>query len=836
MQSLFSNPDDKQPEVESGATPIVDPEARRSKWRHAPKGSKRHPILARTGFGLLVVLSSLFGVMAGLTLIYGTNLPQMDELTRYRPETMTELLDRQGRPIGSIALERRVVVGYDDIPPVLRNAIISIEDKSFERNWGVNVLRMGGAAAHDLMAHEREQGGSTLTMQLARNLFLSSERSFGRKLQEIFLTIQIERRFTKQQIFTLYCNQIYLGHGIYGFEAGSEYYFSKHARDLTLPEAALLAALPKGPEAYSPLRSPERALRRRNLVIAEMLHDGRINQRQADDAMTAPLGLHVAAPPNSVAPWFVEEVRRQLEQQFGMEMVSEDGLRVTTTLDLDLQRVATKALLDGLATYERRHGWKGHLENVVLAGQAIDAYRHPDWTASAEPGSYVHALVLEAAPQRVRLRVGARQEVVMTPDDWRWTALKDGDELFKTGDIAYVKLADAPAADGLHAQLEQDSGAQGSLMAVDNATGEILAMVGGRDFALSQFNRATQAQRQVGSSFKPYVYTAAVEDGAKPTDTIVDAPVSFPTASGPYTPHNYEGDYKGTMTLLSAFAESRNIPALKLADRVGIEKVIDVAKRFGITSPIPPYLPVAIGAADITLAEQVGAYSVFPNDGIRLTPHAIRSVATRDSIPVMQTQTEISPAIGEQTARTMMTFLREVTRAGTGAAAAQLKHPVGGKTGTTNDYTDAWFIGFSPSVTCGVWVGFDDPAETLGKKETGAQAALPIWMDFMRAAIADKPDEQFAMDKESKPTEAGAVQTAAEAKPVAATTDAKKSAANRKPADTAQKSVATDVAKPAVAKPAGGDGGAIGGNGAPASHPVQSAPSAPPRSASEPHP
>ena len=281
------------------------------------------------------------------------------------------------------------------------------------------------------------------------------------------------------------------------------------------------------------------------------------------------------------------------------------------------------------------------------------------------------------------------------------------------------------------------------MMAVDNASGEVLAMVGGRDFALSQFNRATQAQRQVGSSFKPYVYTTAIEAGAKPTDIVVDGPVTFPSASGPYTPHNYEPNYKGAMTLVEAFAESRNIPALKLAYRYGIGHVIETARRFGITSNLPMALPVAIGAADITLAEQVSGYCVFPNDGIRIEPRYIRKVTQADGLPLDEAPSEVSEVIPVETARTMMQFLQAVVQHGTGFAASQLKHPLGGKTGTTNDFTDAWFIGFSPSVTCGTWIGFDD-RETLGEKETGAHAALPMWMDFMRAAIAKKPNEAFA--------------------------------------------------------------------------------------------
>jgi penicillin-binding protein 1A len=700
-------------------------------------------IARRVTFFALLGLSAVFGILCGLMVVYSIDLPQMDDLARYHPNTTTELLDVHGRVFGSFALERRVVVPYSAFPPVLRQAIISIEDKSFERNWGVNLFRAVGAAYRDLHSNGRAQGASTLTMQLARNLFLSSEKTYGRKIQEVFLSVQIERRFTKQQIFELYANQIYLGHGTYGFEAGSEFFFSKHARDLTLPEAALLAALPKGPEAYSPLKYPERALRRRNLVISEMLEDGKITRQQANAAKTAPLGLHLEAPANSVAPYFVEEVRRQLEKEYGAEQVHGAGLRVYTTLDLDLQRVAKTAVMDGTATYERRHGWKGKLPNVALEGVELESYRHPDWEQPLDKGDYVHGLVMTVSAKKVVVRIGVGKQVVLTPDDWKWTQNKDGDGFLRSGDVVYVKI-ESIAPDGtLHASLQQDSGAQASMMAVDNSSGEVLAMVGGRDFALSQFNRATQAQRQVGSSFKPYVYTTAIENGAKPSDIIVDGPVTFPTPNGPYTPHNYEANYLGAMTLINAFAESRNIPALKLAERYGIRKVIETAHRFGITSNLPAFLPVAIGAADITLAEQVGAYSVFPNDGIRIEPRYIRKVTQADGLPLDEAPSQVSEVISVQTARTMMQFLQAVVQHGTAATASQLKHPLGGKTGTTNDYTDAWFIGFSPSVTCGTWIGYDD-RESLGEKETGARAALPMWMDFMRAVIANKPNEKFA--------------------------------------------------------------------------------------------
>ena len=705
-------------------------------------------IARRMTFFVLLGASAVFGAMCGLMLIYSINLPQMADLARYRPNTTTELLDVHGKVFGSFALERRVVVPYADFAPVLREAIISIEDKSFESNWGVNLVRAVEAAYRDLHSNERAQGASTITMQLARNLFLSSEKTYGRKLQEIFLSMQIERRFTKQQIFELYANQIYLGRGTYGFEAGSEYYFSKHARDLTLSEAALLAALPKGPESYSPVRYPERALKRRNLVLNEMLQDGKITRDQADTAKKSPLGLHIEPPANSVAPYFVEEVRRQLEKEYGVQEVHGAGLRVYTTLDLGLQMAANKAVLDGAASYERREGWKGNLKNVVLSGFDKESYQHPDWTQPMVKGSYVHGMVTAVSAKRVTVKLGKAQ-AILTPEDWAWTTNADGDSFLRNGDIVYVRIEGTRPDGTLRASLQQDSGAQAALMAMDNATGEVVAMVGGRDFALSQFNRATQAERQAGSSFKPYVYTTAMEEGAKPTDIVVDGPTTFSTPSGPYTPRNYEKNYLGAMTLTNAFAESRNIPALKLANRYGIRKVIATAHRFGITSDMPAFLPVAIGAADLTLYEQVGAYSVFPNDGIRIEPHYIRRVVQANGLPLDQKPAQMSGVISIDTAREMMQLLEAVVRGGTATAAAQLKHPLGGKTGTTNNYTDAWFIGFSPSVTCGTWMGYDN-RQSLGEKETGARAALPIWSEFMRAAIAEKPNETFAADNAPK--------------------------------------------------------------------------------------
>ena len=694
-------------------------------------------VVERFVFALLVLLSALVGATAGLLLVYSIDLPQVEQLERYRPSSITELYDGQGRIIGSFSLQRRVVASYSDYPEVLRNALVSIEDKDFYKHSGINVWRIAGAAYRDIESGGKVQGASTLTMQLARNLFLSPDRSFHRKIEEALLAIQIERRFTKPQIFTLYANQIFLGHGVYGFEAASEYYFNKPARKLTIEEAALLAGLPKAPGYYSPINHPDRCLKRRNLVINSMLEDGKITAQQANDARNQPIQLHLQHDPNSLAPYFVEDIRRYLENKYGSDQVHEGGLRVYTSLDMDLQRAANQAVLGGLAAYERRQGWKGRLENVLANGVTLANYDHPDWDDEPEVNGYVHALVTVTTAGSANIRFGS-YSTTLTQADASWTQKKIQD-ILKPGDLVYVKVLSLSPT---RVSLEQDSGAQGSLVCIDNATGEIRAMVGGRDFNESKFNRATQALRQVGSSFKPYVYTAAIDEGAKPDDVVVDAPVTFQTASGPYSPHNYDDKFEGSITLRRALAQSRNIPALKVADQVGIRTVIDYAHRFGITSNIPAYLPVALGSAEITLFEQTAAFSVFPNDGVRITPRYLTKVTDYEGRVLEEDFPDVKDVIGSRTARIMTSMLQGVIQHGTAIAAASMKYPLGGKTGTTNDFTDAWFVGFSPSITTGVWIGFDEK-KSLGNKESGARAALPIWMEFMKTALAGKDPGEF---------------------------------------------------------------------------------------------
>jgi penicillin-binding protein 1A len=471
-----------------------------------------------------------------------------------------------------------------------------------------------------------------------------------------------------------------------------------------------------------------------------MLEIGKINAAQADVAKKEPIVLHVQPDPNWLAPYFVENVRQYLEKEYGSEQVHENGLKVYTTLNMDLQKAANAAVLDGLAAYERRHGWRVQLHNARDIETTVEGYSHPDWQKTISPGMYLHALVISVSSSSALLKLGP-YNTTLTAKDILWTQ-RSLPQLLSVGDIVYVRVLSLGPDFAARVSLEEDSGVQGALVAIDNNTGGVKAMVGGRDFNLSKFNRATQALRQAGSSFKPYVYTAAIDRGAMPEDTVVDAPITFMNASGSYNPHNYDEKFEGTITLRRALAESRNIPALKVAQRVGISKVIDYAHRFGISAQIPAYLPIALGAVDLTLMEHTSAYSAFPNDGIRLAPSYLRKVTDYDGRVLEEKYPGVQDVVSERTARIMTSMLREVVLHGTAAAASRMKFSLAGKTGTTNDFTDAWFVGFSRSLTCGVWVGFDEK-KSLGKKETGARAALPIWMQFMSTTLRSLDRAEF---------------------------------------------------------------------------------------------
>jgi len=699
-------------------------------------------VVGRVAFALLLLGSIAVGALAGLIFVYSSDLPQIRALEDFRPDIVTELYADDGQVIGSFALQRRILLSYEQIPQVLKDAILTTEDQHFEQHWGVDFTRVAGAAWRNLLAHRVAEGASTLTMQLAGTLFLDrSDRTMRRKIQETLLALQIERHYTKQQIFTMYCNQIYLSHGNYGFEAASEYYFGKPVGKLTLPEAALLAGMIRGP-SYSPILHAQRALARRNIVLDRMARADKITQAQATQAIALPLALHVEAPHNTLAPYFVEDIRKYLEGTYGTQTVHERGLRVYTTLNVGMQRAANQAIRDGLHAYDRRHGWRGNLENILRNHRdTLESYEDEDWHWPIGKGDYVTGLVTAVDDKAATIKIGPYRALLTLPD-FAWTRNRSPKEMLAVGDLAQVSIKDINGVVA-RVQLEQNVGPQAAMVAIDNPTGEIKAMVGGYSFDESKFNRATQAQRQVGSSFKIYVYSAAMEQGFTPFDTILDAPFTTMSGGQPYSPHNYDEKFEGMITLRRALEGSRNVPAVKLAEKIGMNSVIDMARRFGITSALPPYLPVTLGAADLNLLEHTSAFTVFPDDGIRIDPHMIRRVATYDGALLEQAHPAVHDVVAPDVARTMTAMLEDVVQFGTGMPARALGRPAGGKTGTTNDFTDAWFLGFTPQLTAGVWVGYDDTAVSLGKPETGAIAALPIWLEFMQSALADKPIEAF---------------------------------------------------------------------------------------------
>jgi len=699
-------------------------------------------VVGRVAFFLLLLGSIAVGALAGLLFVDSSDLPQIHALEDFQPDVVTELYADDGQVVGNFALQRRVLLSYEQIPPVLRDAILTTEDQHFEQHWGVDFTRVAGAAWKNFLAHRVVEGASTITMQLAGTLFLDrSDRRMGRKIQEALLALQIERHYSKQQIFTMYCNQIYLSHGNYGFEAASEYYFGKPVGKLNVQEAALLAGLIRGP-SYSPILHPQRALARRNLVLELMGHSGKITDAQSRQAIAQPLGLHQQAPRNTLAPYFVEEIRKYLESTYGTEMVHQRGLRVYTTLNVAMQQTANRAIRDGLHAYDRRHGWRGKLDNILVnKTDTLDSYEDDDWRWPINKGDYVQGLVTAVDQKAAAIKVGSLH-ATLAPADFAWTARKSPADLLKPGDLVEVSIKEVNGAVA-RVQLEQNVGPQAAMVAIDNPTGEIKAMVGGYSFDESKFNRATQAQRQVGSSFKIYVYSAAVEQGFTPFDTILDAPFTTMSGGQPYSPHNYDEKFEGVITLRRALDGSRNVPAVKLAEKVGMNSVIDMARRFGITSPLPPYLPITLGAADLNLLEHTSAFTVFPDDGIRIDPHMIRRVTTYDGALLEQAHPLVHDVVEPEVARTMTSMLQDVIERGTGTPARALGRPAGGKTGTTNDFTDAWFIGFTPEITAGVWVGYDDKSVSLGKPETGAVAALPIWLEFMQGALDGRPVQAF---------------------------------------------------------------------------------------------
>jgi penicillin-binding protein 1A len=707
-------------------------------------------VARQAGLVVLFVAAALLGTLSGVLFAYADDLPEISALDSYEPHTITRVFARDGQVIGEFAIERRVVIAYDQMAPVLRQAIIASEDAEFEQHFGLSVSRIVITAIKDLLYGQRF-GASTITQQVARMLFLqdymqggvfqrSGVRGFERKIKEAIVAVQLEKRYTKREIFTFYANHVTMGHGAYGVESGARLYFDKPAKDVTLEEAATLAAIVQTPARLSPFVNPDQALaRRNNYVLQRMADEGFITREEAEAAAARPLVVHgQATPDRSIAPYFVEEIRKDLEEKFTADELYQAGFQVRTTLDAELQEAANRALDQGLRRIDKkRNAYRKPARNVLSEGHALDRFTTPRWTQPMLEGDVVPAVVT-AVTGSPRIRVGA-YELDLPASAFAWTRRTSPADLFRIGDLIDVEIR--AVRDGIPqaVTLEQAPILEGALVAIDNRSGEIRAMVGGFSFDRSKFNRATQARRQLGSIFKPIVYTTAIDRGFTPVSVFIDEPVSFEPGPNqpPYTPMNYDRKFEGPVTLRRALEQSRNIPAVKAMIDVGPAQVVGYAGRFGLRGNFQPFLSLALGSAEATLVDATAAYSVFPNQGVRMTPYSVTSITDREGNILEQNRPQAHESIRADTAYVMTSLLRGVIQRGTGAQAASLDWPLAGKTGTVDDYTDTWFIGFDPNITVGVWVGYDEKKPIGGSSngETGATAALPIWMDFMRVYI-----------------------------------------------------------------------------------------------------
>jgi penicillin-binding protein 1A len=733
-------------------------------------------------FGLLfaagtIIFVAAIAAAAGLLWHYSQSLPDYSQLQDYEPAVMTRVHASDGSLLAEYARERRLYIPIQAVPKLVTHAFVAAEDKNFYEHGGIDFSGIARAATLYIQQYgsgRRPQGASTITQQVAKNFLLTNELSFARKIKEALLAMKIERAFSKERILELYLNEIYLGMGAYGVAAASLLYFDKSVHELSVAEAAYLAALPKAPNNYHPFRQRERALERRNYVLDRMAEDHYITAQEAEKAKKEPLkitprptGAHIFA-----AEYFAEEVRRYIYDNFTEKKLYEGGLSVRTTLDPKMQVLARKVLVDGFVNFDEQHGYRGAAQKIDPTG---------DWGAKlaevkalSDVAPWRLAVVLEAddASARVGLQPGRepggalskeRETGTIALEGMKWAKAKGKtptkvSQVLSPGDVVYVE----PLGSGQF-RLRQVPEVSGAIVAMDPQTGRVLAMAGGFSYDQSQFNRATQALRQPGSSFKPLVYAAALDNGYTPSTVVLDAPIEIDTGTGIWAPENYTRKYYGPSTLRFGIEQSRNVMTVRLAQDIGMPLIGEYAKRFGVYDNLPPYLSFALGAGETTLLRMVGAYAMFDNGGRKIQPTLIDRIQDRyghtiykhdsrecrgcdadkwadQSEPTLIDKRE--RVLDPMTAYQITSIMEGVVQRGTATVVKEVGKPIAGKTGTTNDEKDAWFIGFSPDLVVGVYLGYDKPRH-LGRGATGGVLAAPIVRDFMKVALADKPAVPF---------------------------------------------------------------------------------------------
>lgn len=698
---------------------------------------------------LLLLIAGVIGVPGGYLLARMINRPLVEELYTYQPDIITRLHDRRGEVFAEYSIQKRIVVPLDQISSNFVNAVVATEDARFREHGGIDPQAILRALMKDIIAREKVEGASTLTQQLAKQIFLTPEKSWKRKINEAFLAVDIEKRFTKDQIFEFYANQVYLGHGAYGVESASRLYFGKHSADLSLPEAALLAGLIQRPSTYSPIDNPDRTVQRRNHVLRRMELEGYISEKERDQAIRTPIMLHSWQEETpEVGAYFSEEVRQFLQKEYGSDDLYRGGLDVYTTMDVRIQQAAEESLREGLIAFDRKRGFRTPERNIVEEGIEPEEFDDPSWGTSLQPGRLYPAAVVENEDGVLSVFLDGD---ILRLDGQSYASWRRGAKplaILKRGHIVHVRFEEEEDGTRLWT-LEQMPQVQGAVVVMDVASGEVRGLVGGYDFHTSKFNRAVQSVRQTGSSFKPFVYGAAFEKGYTPADTVFDAPVEIPHGTGTYSPRNYTGTYEGIITLQRAIELSINIPAVKVATLIGYDEVVDFARRAGVGTELEPYPSLALGAAGVPPIQMATAYNTFANRGVHIRPRTIESIQDSTGKILYQNYPEISEATSEQVAYVLTHAMQAVVRRGTGYAAHTLPGVYAGKTGTTNGYTDAWFVGYSPEYTIAVWVGYDDPQRSLGRGATGGDIALPIWIDTFRrmdaAGVREEPAKSFTV-------------------------------------------------------------------------------------------
>lgn len=709
-----------------------------------PSPEKREKIFRVMGQTCFFLIAAFLGLCLGGYYTVTRSLPSVDELEHFEPYIITSVYGDDGRLVKQFAVERRLEVSYAKIPDLLKKAIIATEDPRFFSHRGVDLIGILRAVKENLRIGRRRgrpEGGSTITQQLATSLFLRRELTLRRKLKEAVLSMRIEGRYSKQKILEMYCNQFYFGHGVYGVETASNLFFGKSVTDLTLEEAAMLAGILRGPSIYSPYNAPDLTLQRRNHVLRRMMEEKYITREEAQAAMKKPLTvLPLSRASSDFGAYFFEEVRRYIEKQYGFEAFYRQGLKITTTFNPELQTYAEKAVDTQLRTIDKRLGWRMDKRNLLAEKMDPEKVWLEAWTPSqVEAGTVEEAVVLSVAKAEATVRV-KDYKGLLTNKDIAWTKSRTLDRLIKPGDLIQVVLRKVDEAKKeLEVSLDQEPQVEAAFLAIVPQTGQVKAMIGGHSFRKSEFNRATQALRQAGSAIKPFLYTAALENGFTAASRIIDEPTDFLDKwSGKlWSPPNYDGLYKGAVTLRIGLTESRNIVTAKILDSISPQTGVEYCRKFGLTSTIYPYLSLALGTFEVTPLELVSAYTAFPNQGVWVKPYFISRVEDKEGNILEEAKVETEDAISAQTAYLMTYLLQGVVQGGgTGWAAAPLTRdkPLAGKTGTTDNFSDAWFIGFSPSLCAGVWVGRDTQQE-IAPRHSGAVAALPIWIDFFKQLI-----------------------------------------------------------------------------------------------------